>query len=91
MTIEYLDKPPVGWFPLDVMPQDDNKREWTALMINVDPDELKVCICEFPALFHVHPNDYRPGSKKARQCFVKIGKHRSRRAAWNALHDMIET
>ena len=47
MTIEtaivYLDEPPAGWFVLEVMRCDGNPRgrDWTALMIDVDPDELK--------------------------------------------------
>jgi hypothetical protein len=90
--IEYLDQPPVGWFVLDVMRQDENPRGWAALMVDVEPDELKKCICEFPALFYVHPKDYRPGFRKVSQGFVRIaGKHRSRTAAWNALEEMRET
>ena len=36
---EYLDKPPAGWFPLDVMRKEARKRDWVALMIDVHPDE----------------------------------------------------
>ena len=93
-AIEYLDQPPAGWFALDVMRRDDNPRgrEWSALMVDVDPDDLKKCAVDFPALFYVHPKEYRPGVRKAHQCWVRIvGKHRSRTAAWNALQDMIAT
>ena len=29
-------------------------------MIDVDPDDLKGAKCDFPALFYVDPDDYRP-------------------------------
>jgi hypothetical protein len=59
-------------------------------MVDVDPDELKNCACDFLALFYVHPKDHRPGERAARQCFVPIQrKHRNRDAAWDALQDMI--
>jgi hypothetical protein len=32
-AIEYLDRPPTGWFALDVLPEQDRKRDWVALMI----------------------------------------------------------
>ena len=92
MTIETNDRPPAGWFVLDVMRRDENPRgrDWTALMVDVDPDELKKCTCDFPALFYVDPREYRPGSGTANQCWVRIpGKHRSRTAAWNTLEDMM--
>jgi hypothetical protein len=59
--IKYLDQPPPGWFVLDVMKQKETERDWSALMIDVDPDDLANCTCEFPALFYVHPNEYRAG------------------------------
>jgi hypothetical protein len=93
-AIEYLDEPPAGWFVLEVMRCDGNPRgrDWTALMIDVDPDELKTCACDFPALFYVNPKDYRPGERKACQRWLRIpGKHRNRDAAWEALEDMIAT
>lgn len=90
--IQYLDHPPTGWFILDVMKVDGRGRDWSALMIDVDPDDLKSCACEFPALFYVHPNDFRPGSRKACQCWVRIpGKHKDRDAAWEALETMMAT
>jgi hypothetical protein len=59
-------------------------------MVDVDPDDLKNCACDFPALFYVNPKDYLPGKRRARQCWVKIpGKHRNRDAAWDALQDVI--
>ena len=91
-AIEYLDRPPSGWFVLDVMRREEKGRDWAALMVDVDPDDLKNCACDFPALFFVHPNDHRPGQRTAHQCWVLIaGKHRSRTAAWNALEDIMTT
>ena len=87
-----LDLPPPGWFALDVMRTEARKWDWTALMVDVDPDELRICVCDFPALFYVHPKDYRPGGRTARQCWVRIaGKHRNRDAAWEALHNTMAT
>jgi hypothetical protein len=76
-TIEYLDRPPIGWFVLDVMKtgRDGCKRDWAALMIDMHPDEFKRCVW-----------------KKAREAFVRIpGKHRNRDAALDALEDMLAT
>jgi hypothetical protein len=88
--IEYLDRPPSGWFPLDVMRATPRKWDWCALMVDVDPDDLKHCVVEFPALFYVHPDNYRPGEREAQQRFVRIpGKHRSKDAAWTALENMV--
>jgi hypothetical protein len=56
-AVKYLDRPPPDSFILDVMRRDGNLRgrDWAALIVDVDPDELKNCICEFPALFYVDP------------------------------------
>ncbi|MCW5692931.1 MAG: hypothetical protein KIT48_11260 [Pseudolabrys sp.] len=92
-ALEFLEGPAPGWFPLDVM-QEGNGRKggWVALMIDVDPDELKHCATEFPALFYVHPKEYQPGPRKAQQRWLSIpGKHRSKNAAWDALQNLIET
>ena len=92
MTILFADSPPAGWFVLDVMRASSRKWDWTALMIDVDPDNWKYCACEFPALFYVHPKEYRPGPRRARQCWFRIsGKHRNRDAAYDALEEMMET
>ena len=91
-TIDYLDRPPTGWFALDVMRKEGRKWDWAVLMIDVHPDDLKTCICDFPTLFYVHPNEYRPGERKAQQRWVHIpGKHRNKDAAWDAVEDMIGT
>ena len=92
-AITYLDLPPSGWFVLDVVKKDDGRKwDWVALMVDVDPDDLKNCTCEFPALFYVHPEEYRAGPRIAHQAWVRIaGKHRSRDAAYYALQDMLAT
>jgi hypothetical protein len=46
---ETFDKPPAGWFALDVMKKRERKWDWVALMVDVDPADLKNCICDFPA------------------------------------------
>jgi hypothetical protein len=93
-AIEHLDRPPVGWFALDVMKAGSNGRkwDWCALMIDVNPDELKHCVFKM-AVFYVDPKEYRPdGSRTAREAWVSIpGKHRNREAAWDALQGMLAT
>jgi hypothetical protein len=61
-------------------------------MVEVDPDDLKYCACEFPALLFVNPDEYRPAEGgAARQCYVRVsGKHRNAEAAWAAIHDTID-
>ena len=73
---EYLDRPPAGWFALDVMKVGPgNKWDWVALMIDAHPDDFKT---------------YRVLT--VRQCWVCIpGKHRNRATARDALEDMIAT
>jgi hypothetical protein len=90
--IEYLDLPSTGWFALDVMRKEARKWDWVVLMVDVHPDDLKTCTCDFPALFYVHPKDYRPGNRRAQQRWVRVpGKYRNRDAAWDAVEDMIAT
>jgi hypothetical protein len=89
-AIEFLDRPPAGWFTLEIFRE--GERRWLALMIDVHPDDLKNCLCDFPALLFVSPDDYRPGHRTARQTWVRVpGKHRSRDAAWDALEEMMAT
>src|SRR5438094_6590490 len=72
LNIEYLDRPQAGWFALDVMREKARKRDWVALMVDVDPDELKHCVCKI-AFLYVHPNEYRPdGSRTAREAWVRV-------------------
>jgi hypothetical protein len=40
MTNEYPDRPPAGWFALDVMRTEWRKWDWVALMIDIHPDDL---------------------------------------------------
>jgi hypothetical protein len=61
---EYLDCVPPGWFALGVMREKERGWNWVALLVDVDPIDLKNCQCDFPALLYVHPKDYRPGIRK---------------------------
>ena len=94
MSVETVDQPPAGWFPLDVMKPGDNSRkwDWVGLLIDVHPDELKHCRCTLARLY-VHPDDYKPdGNRAAKEVFVRVpGKHRNKEAAWDALCDIIST
>ncbi len=85
------ERPAPGWFALDVMRANSRKWDWVALMVDVEFDELKRCACDFPALFYVHPKEYRPaGNRVARQRWFRIPtKHRNRASAWDALQDMM--
>jgi hypothetical protein len=66
----YLDRPPTGWFVLDVMRSRGG--DWVALMVEVHPDELKHCLCKI-AFLYVHPNEYRPDeSRTARETWVRV-------------------
>jgi len=40
-AIEYLDRPPSGWFALNVARVEKRKWDWAALMVDMHPDELK--------------------------------------------------
>jgi len=43
-TIKYLDRPPAGWFPVEVMKtKNPRKWDWVALMVDVPLNELKHC------------------------------------------------
>jgi hypothetical protein len=89
MTIEYLDRPAPGWFVLTVTREKPRKWDWVALMIDVDPEDLKNCACDFPARFWIHPDDHRPGHRVAHQRWLRIpGKHRNDESAWRALEGM---
>jgi hypothetical protein len=71
-NITTLDRPPAGWFALDVMQKEARKWDWVALMVDVHPDELKHCLCKVAFLF-VHPNEYKPdGSRTAREAWVRV-------------------
>jgi hypothetical protein len=90
---DVLDKPPAGWFPLNVMRASDGRKwDWVALMVDVHPEELKHCHCK-TAFLYVHPDDYKPdGTRMAQEVLVRVpGKHRNADAAWDALHEIIST
>ena len=74
--IEYLDRPPAGWFVLDVMRKEWRKWDWVALMIDVHPDDF----------ISWKRNTSAPC------CWVRIpGKHKNKDAAWDALQDTMAT
>jgi hypothetical protein len=87
-TLTFLDRPPPGWFVLDVMREGARKRNWVALMIDVHPDDLKTYKCK-TAFLYVHPDEYRPrANRTAREALVRIpGKYRTRDEAWDAPED----
>jgi hypothetical protein len=88
---EKFDRPPAGWFALNVMRKGSRKWDWVAIMVDVDPDDLKYCFCAFPAAFFINPNDWHPAEgRTARQCYVPVpGKHRNHDAAWDAFQDAV--
>jgi hypothetical protein len=72
---EYLDRPPPGWFVLDVMPS--HKRQdgdWSALLVDLDPDDPGICPWQRRDCWFRIP-----------------GKHRDRDAASDALSQMMAT
>ena len=72
---EYLDRPPAGWFVLEVMRKRSRKQDWVALMVDVDPDdELKRC-----------------QRKSREAWVRIPGKFRNRDGARDALQDMMAT
>lgn len=93
-TIEYLDCLTPRWLVLDVMRAGNSSRgrSWVALMVDVDPNDLKTCVCEFPTLLYVHPDEHRPSTRIAHQRWFRIpGKYRNRDAAYDALEEMMQT
>ena len=58
-------------FALDVI-KDTRKWDWVALMVDVDPAQLRSCVCDFPARFYVPPADYLPEGRPLQQCLVSI-------------------
>jgi hypothetical protein len=75
MTREYLDRPPVGWFVLDVMEAGRGGTwDWCALVIDVHPDELK----------------HWPRTAQEAWVRLP-GKFRNAEAAWAALEDLLST
>jgi hypothetical protein len=73
-----------------VMPEKSRSWTWVALLVDVDPDDLKHYECDFPALLYVDPEEYRPGFRKARQAYFRLpGKYRNKDRAWDALEEMM--
>jgi hypothetical protein len=73
---QVLDRPPQGWFILEVMRRRRRAWDWVALMIDVDPDD-----------FYAGRKNLTAPS-----CSVRIpGKHKTYDAAREAAEDMIAT
>ena len=86
LMLRHFDRPPPGWFVLDIARREERKWDWAALLVDVEPANLKYCHCDLPALLYVDPADYRPAERQAEQCWVNIpGKHRSWKAAMDAI------
>jgi hypothetical protein len=49
--IDMVDRPPAGWFALNVMRKEKRKWHWVALMVDVSPDELKHSLCKIAFLY----------------------------------------
>jgi hypothetical protein len=78
---EYLDRPPPGWFVLELMQRKARSRDWVALMVDYDPDDYDPC----------DPNYIRPPANAPAAWLLIPGKHSSRDAACDALEDMMTT
>jgi hypothetical protein len=81
LAAKYLDKPPAGWFVLDVMRKGDlhqrgrPRNEWVALLIDCDPD-----------LYRARQCDLRSPSR-----WLELGRHRTRDDAWDHAESLIAT
>ena len=71
-AIEYLDRPPSGWFALNVARVEKRKWDWAALMVDMHPDELKQLPVQDRVSLRPY-NEYRPdGSRTAREAWVRV-------------------
>jgi hypothetical protein len=43
VSLETLDRAPPGWFVVTLTRAKSRGWDWVALMVNVDPDEMKNC------------------------------------------------
>jgi hypothetical protein len=80
MSIEILDRPPLGWFLLEVRRKTKRQWDWVALVGNIDPES----------------EAFREWQEKGRGLchleWVRIpGKHRTLEAAWEAFGDLTAT
>jgi hypothetical protein len=58
---EYLDRPPPGWFALNVAKAGDTRKwDWVGFLVDVDPDELKHCQCKTIEAASNQPAGSRP-------------------------------
>ncbi len=78
MAIEFIDRPPHGWFLVGVEKKNSRNWDWCAYMIDTDPEVVSG----------------RPHwlNRAVGRCWVSIpGKHRNRDGAMTALQDMLAT
>jgi hypothetical protein len=47
-NITNLDRPPAGWFALDVMQKETGGRDWVALMVDTHPDTARQAWVRIP-------------------------------------------
>jgi hypothetical protein len=90
-TPEEFDRPPTGWFALDVMrrkPQWD----WVALMVDVHPDDLKHCACDFRRASTCIRMTIgrRKAVRRANATFVVFWQTQEWETAWHAIQDAID-
>jgi hypothetical protein len=75
---KFLDQMPTGWFVLNVMPLEEDGRDWCALVTDVDPDTD-----DLSWWLRDPTND---------NTFVRIpGQHETWEAARDALEDLLAT
>ena len=58
-AIEYVDRPPPGWFVMDVMRESARKWDWVAVMIDVDPEDFRERRAEGRFCYVRLPGKYR--------------------------------
>jgi len=76
VAVETLEHLSGEWFVLDVMRREARTRQWTALLIDMDPED----------------EDWRRGHRKASEAWFHIpGRHKSRDDAWEALAALVAT
>ena len=73
--LDRLDRPPAGWFVLDVMQEPRKRVYWIALMIDIDPDG----------------DDFKNHAPTRSVYVRVPGKHRNWHAAYEAIEDMLAT
>jgi hypothetical protein len=94
VSLETLDRAPPGWFVVTLTRAKSRGWDWVALMVNVDPDEMKNCsfFRDSVSFLWINPSEHRPCPRMVSECWVRIpGKHRSGESAERALEGKIST